>query len=265
MAKRPQSDMQTRPAAGWVALRYLGALWQELRRQAGGLPTAAWRAWAQVTLGGLAITCALAAGLTLLARAAAPRGLQAWDERALGQLLAAPPFSFSTAVLLESPGNLIGMVLLVGAAVLLALRAGQALVAATTLALYWLGTALLWVAWMPWSRERPDLVFGGAAAPGLHSLPSGHTLHTIAVYGFLAYLWCRASASWLERALVVALCGAWTALVALARLRLGAHWPSDTVAGALVGLAWLAVGIIALRKAEAAGRDQRRPGGRPRE
>jgi membrane-associated phospholipid phosphatase len=111
---------------------------------------------------------------------------------------------------------------------------------------------VLWAGWLLWGRARPDLVAGGIAAPGLHSFPSGHILHTVAVYGFLAYLWCRATSSWAERALVVILYLAFNLAVAVARLVLGAHWPSDTLAGALIGLVWLLVGIVALRRAEAA-------------
>ena len=37
----------------------------------------------------------------------------------------------------------------------------------------------------------------------------------------------------------------------VARLRLGAHWPTDIAAAALLGTAWVAVLILALRRAEA--------------
>jgi membrane-associated phospholipid phosphatase len=41
-----------------------------------------------------------------------------------------------------------------------------------------------------------------------------------------------------------------TAIVGLGRIRLGAHWPSDVVAGAVVGGFWLWMLVRALRKGE---------------
>jgi membrane-associated phospholipid phosphatase len=215
------------------------------------MPVEAWRRWLRITLLGLILAAAFTAALTLLARWAAPRGLQAWDEAMLPAIIAWAPLSFSAAGMVETPGNLIGMLLLIAPAVLLAIRAGKPLIVASLLSLYWLGTAVLWAGWLLWERERPDLVAGGIAAPGLHSFPSGHILHTVCVYGFLAYLWCRASGSRLERAFAVLLCLGLVVAVALSRLVLGTHWPSDTLAGALIGLVWLVVGIVALRRAEA--------------
>ncbi len=252
MAERTTTPYRsTRPAPHWAAAALLGGLWAQLLRDARGMPVEAWRRWLRATLVGLVLSSAFAAGLTLLARWAAPRGLQAWDEAMLPLIIAGAPLSFSAAGMVETPGNLIGMLLLVAPAVLLAIRAGKPLIVASLLSLYWLGTAVLWAGWLLWERERPELVAGGIAAPGLHSFPSGHILHTVCVYGFLAYLWGRASKSWLERAFVALLYLALIVAVALSRLVLGAHWPSDTLAGALIGLVWLVAGILALRRAEA--------------
>lgn len=215
------------------------------------MPAEAWRRWISLTLIGLLLASAFTAGLTLLARWAAPRGLDAWDAATLPRVIAAVPMNFSAAGMIETPGNLFGMMLLLVPGVLLAIRAGRPLIVASLLSLYWVGTWVLWAGWLLWDRARPEVVAGGIAAPDLHSFPSGHILHTVAVYGFLAYLWCRATTSWAERILAVALAVALNVAVALARLVLGAHWPSDVLAGTLVGLIWLAVGIVALRRAEA--------------
>ena len=82
----------------------------------------------------------------------------------------------------------------------------------------------------------------------------------IAVYGFLAYLWIRSSRSVAERVFAVLVVAVLTTTVSLARVRLGSHWPSDIVAGAVIGVAWLAVVIVAYRGAKCAtGANQNRP------
>ena len=73
---------------------------------------------------------------------------------------------------------------------------------------------------------RPDLVAGGIAAPGLHSFPSGHAVLTVAVYGLVAYLWARASCSWLERFFAIGICIVWTALVGPPALHSGRTGPA---------------------------------------
>jgi undecaprenyl-diphosphatase len=72
----------------------------------------------------------------------------------------------------------------------------------------------------------------------------------VVVYGLVAYLWVRASGSWLERLLAIGIFLVWTAMVDTARLALGSHWPSDVLAGFVIGLAWLTTIIVALRRAE---------------
>lgn len=79
-----------------------------------------------------------------------------------------------------------------------------------------------------------------------YSFPSGHASGATLFYGFLAaYLVCvvpRARA----RVAVVAAAVAMTALVALSRVYLGAHYLSDVLAGVAFGSAWLAVCITAI-------------------
>lgn len=85
-------------------------------------------------------------------------------------------------------------------------------------------------------------------------MDSGHVAQTVAFYGLLAWLWCARSRSALERLLAGALFVALVVATAAARLRLGAHWPSDLVAGAVVGGLWLVACCVALRPRAAGAR-----------
>jgi membrane-associated phospholipid phosphatase len=115
---------------------------------------------------------------------------------------------------------------------------------------YLLSHTFTWAGWSLWNRARPDLIAGGIAAPGFHSFPSGHAVLVVVVYGLVAYLWVRASRSWLERLLAIGIFIVWASLVGTARLALGSHWPSDVLGGFVIGLVWLTMVIMALRRAE---------------
>lgn len=86
-------------------------------------------------------------------------------------------------------------------------------------------------------RERPyitlDGVIAGTKVLDRYSFPSGHTLHavsftTLACYSFPELAW---------------LCVPFATLVAISRVVLGLHYPTDVLAGAAVG-ASLAVGAV---------------------
>lgn len=92
------------------------------------------------------------------------------------------------------------------------------------------------------SRPRPFMVSDGIVrrVPPLdeYSFPSGHTLHAVAFS--LVLLSHLAEWFWL----VIP----FTALVAASRPVLGLHYPSDVLAGALIGvaLAWTSIALVAL-------------------
>jgi membrane-associated phospholipid phosphatase len=73
------------------------------------------------------------------------------------------------------------------------------------------------------------------------SFPSGHTLTAAAFYGFLAFLLVRSHRKGLVRPVAVFLLLAWIVLVALSRIYLGMHWPSDVLGSLAIGLAWLSL------------------------
>lgn len=83
------------------------------------------------------------------------------------------------------------------------------------------------------ARPRPQL-FPPLVTETGSSFPSGHTITAVAVYGLLAvWLWRYRSPGW---ALVA---GGWVVIVALSRVYLGVHYPSDVLAAGVLGVLWL--------------------------
>ena len=213
------------------------------------LPRGAWRRWLVTIVIGWILCAALSAAITKWAQKADPQWLRAWDERTL-LAIERGPISFQNAILLESPGNLIYMIPLVICVAAVAIRWRRPVFAVTVVASYMLARPLVILGWQLWDRPRPQLIAEGVAAPPLHSFPSGHIVLALSVYLLLAYAWCRASRSWVERAIVIVLALAWCAAAGYARVRLGSHWPSDVIAGAVIGVAWTIVVILALHRAD---------------
>jgi len=89
------------------------------------------------------------------------------------------------------------------------------------------------------SRPRPPVPLLDPGLEPLHSYPSGHVAAAMATYGGLAVLcWTFGPNPWrrLSAGLVLA-----PPLVALARLYLGVHHPTDVLVSLVFMLAWLAV------------------------
>jgi membrane-associated phospholipid phosphatase len=100
-------------------------------------------------------------------------------------------------------------------------------------------------------RARP--VFGApSAGPSDFSFPSGHVANATLLYGVVAALLiCRSRAGPMKIGIVLG-AALVVAAVALSRLVLGAHHPSDVLAALLVGVAWLAL-CLTLRERLLAG------------
>jgi undecaprenyl-diphosphatase len=75
------------------------------------------------------------------------------------------------------------------------------------------------------------------------SFPAGHVLNFTAFAGFLCYLVAvRCAPSW-QRTALIALLILLIALMGLARIQSGEHWPSDVLGAYLLGVVWLAASI----------------------
>lgn len=88
------------------------------------------------------------------------------------------------------------------------------------------------------ARPRPS-VFQPLATVHTYSFPSGHTIVAVALYGFLALiLWQN------QLRKLAVLSGLWVFLIALSRIYLGVHYPSDVLGALLLGSAWLGLVMV---------------------
>lgn len=90
------------------------------------------------------------------------------------------------------------------------------------------------------ARPRPtDLV--PSVIETSFSFPSGHATAAMALYGFSAYMLCKLYPE--KTKLVLVLMVILILLTGFSRLYLGVHFPSDVLAGYILGGIWLLVGI----------------------
>ena len=86
-------------------------------------------------------------------------------------------------------------------------------------------------------RPRPELVSHLTEAGGL-SFPSGHSFNSAVVYISIALAFAALSPRQSVRATLVLAAMALTLAIALSRVWLGVHYPSDALAGWLGGAGW---------------------------
>ncbi|MNX35046.1 phosphatidylglycerophosphatase B [compost metagenome] len=150
----------------------------------------------------------------------------------------ATPWLDQLALSLSALGGILGTLLIGGAAVALLTLLRRPIDAATLIIVLAGGGTLTFVLKHVFHQPRPSL-FASLAPETSYSFPSGHSLMSVCLYGYLSMLLLH----WKPRT-------TWPAALALlllplgimgSRLYLGVHWFTDVAAGALVASFWLTV------------------------
>jgi membrane-associated phospholipid phosphatase/outer membrane protein assembly factor BamB len=111
------------------------------------------------------------------------------------------------------------------------------------------GSAGLWFLIAPLvnrPRPSPDLVRVMQEIP-FGSFPSGHVLNVTAFFGFLAFLSLTLLPPGLIRRVCFVACALLIVAIGYSRIYSGEHWPSDVLAGYVLGGAWLWITIRVYR------------------
>jgi undecaprenyl-diphosphatase len=104
-------------------------------------------------------------------------------------------------------------------------------------------------------RPRPQ-VFTWGTEVAMSSFPSGHAMSATIVYSTVAYLAARLQRRLWARWATMLLAAVIIVMIALSRIYLGVHYPSDVLAGAIVGLSWAAFCMATLEAIQRFGQRQ---------
>ncbi len=139
---------------------------------------------------------------------------------------------------------ILGLITLASSAYLAVLRkSGQAIYLMCVVAS---GTVASNIFKLGFDVPRPDLVPHGSLTL-LPGFPSGHSLMSAVVYLSLGAILAEAEPDRRLKIFLLCLAVTITVLVGISRVYLGVHWPSDVLAGWLVGAGWAAMFWVGFR------------------
>ena len=99
------------------------------------------------------------------------------------------------------------------------------------------------------NRPRPQIFEWGTHAVS-SSFPSGHAMSSVIVYGTVAYLAARLQRNVHARVLTFVIATIIIVMISTSRVYLGVHYPSDILAGFLIGTAWAGFCMAVLEAAQ---------------
>ena len=205
----------------------------------GGVPLLRHSIWSRRSM--IAFTLVgilLAAGLSLCGLAITSSPIAELDDQLLEAVAGSRP---SWLVSFARGATVLGDLRFVAALTLLIVgvsryRTGRWDVAGLTLAASGGSFAVTGVVKLIADRPRPP---GALMDVTSASFPSGHTVRGLALYGLIAWLCWRYQTNRTARRLLTGLVALLAAATPASRIILGAHWPSDVVASALLAALWL--------------------------
>lgn len=106
---------------------------------------------------------------------------------------------------------------------------------------------------MGFDRPRPQIFQWGTHVLS-SSFPSGHAMSATVVYTMVAYLAARLEAKRFMRWIVMLMATILIVLIGSSRIYLGVHYPSDILAGVLIGFAWAGFCMAAFEAVDRIGR-----------
>jgi undecaprenyl-diphosphatase len=201
-------------------------------------------------LGGLAFAIALTYGFAKIAAKVVSGGTSGFDDasmRFMGSHQVPWISNLMVEVTMLGTGIVVAMMIAVTALFLWLYdyKNSATLLLVTTLG----GMLLNNVLKLGFDRPRPQFFDWGTHAM-TSSFPSGHAMSAAIVYPTVAYLAARLQKSHWARVLTMLSAAILVVLICLSRVYLGVHYPSDVIAGVVVGLAWSAFCMTTLEVAQ---------------